>query len=214
MPESRLASRHLSVARALSARNFPTTIRSASALRPTTIRSATDSAVAIARARPAVIVVEVTGGYTSTTRTPRSASGRRIRSQRWGLVHPAIAGLATLALADLDPLAVAHPADLGVAVDRASQRRTLDRLLNRGGPDAVLLAGRHLDGAVGHPLVLVLLNSDSIYVLLEKIARLNRYFHSHRPRLFWTWLSRTRRLEASTDTSTRIAHDVCGAATG
>lgn len=104
---------------------------------------------------------------------------REIGSQGSGLVHPAIADLATLALADLDPVAVAYPAGPGVAVDQASQRRTLDRLLDRGGPGSVLLAGRHLDGAVGHPLVLVLLNSDSIYVLLEKIARLNRYFHSH-----------------------------------
>ena len=53
-----------------------------------------------------------------------------------------------------------------------------------GGPVEVLLAGRRFERFDTFPLILVLLNSDSVTVLLDKVARLNRYFHSrHRHRI-------------------------------
>jgi AraC-like DNA-binding protein len=94
-----------------------------------------------------------------------------------GLVHPLVSAVVRDALAAAGEEIRAPAA--GDPTSRAEQRRLLDRLLTVGGGDAVLRAGRHLDRLLDHPLALVLLNSDSVPVLLGKLERLNRYFHSH-----------------------------------
>lgn len=92
-----------------------------------------------------------------------------------GLVHPAIAAVATAALQRLGDDVAEAVAPLTVQ----AQGVQLDRMLALEGPAGVLLAGRRFDRFHQYPLFLVLLNSDSVRILLEKIVQLNRYFHSH-----------------------------------
>ncbi len=89
------------------------------------------------------------------------------------VLHPAIVAIVAAAI-DTG----LRPAPEG-AVDRGIQARLLSELLQRGGPEAVLAAGRRLDVVATEPLMLTLLNSDSPGLLLQKIDRLNRFMHSH-----------------------------------
>ena len=100
-----------------------------------------------------------------------------MKESQQGSVHPAIAALATGALAAHG--IEAPRAEQAAAVSVYRQRAVLQQLASVGGPTSVLMAGSGLRQAADHPLVLVLLNSETIADLLEKIDRLNRYFHSH-----------------------------------
>jgi len=94
-----------------------------------------------------------------------------------GRVHPAIAAIAAQAVrrGGLEPPVY----DPSIPVDSATQLRMLEMVVGSAGPEGLLLAGKRFDGYHDYPLFLVLLNSDRVAVLIEKIARLNRYFHSH-----------------------------------
>ena len=93
------------------------------------------------------------------------------------LVHPLIASVAAAALDEPAPAP-------GRTTTAAEQDRMLARLLERDGPAGVFTAGLRLDAEAGEPLVLVLLNSETPQVLVDKIARLNRYLHgNHRHRV-------------------------------
>lgn len=94
-----------------------------------------------------------------------------------GLVAPPVARVAEAALAIVDP--TYEPQHEDGPVTRAEQAATLARLAEIGGPAAVLTAGRLVATATRDPIVMVLLNSSSIEVLLEKVERLNRFLHSH-----------------------------------
>jgi AraC-like DNA-binding protein len=94
-------------------------------------------------------------------------------------LHPAIAAVAIAALGD-----DAGATPRAGTVDGLEQARLLAELLERQGPEGLLAAGRHLDVVAGEPLLLALLNTEAPEVLLDKIARLNRFFHSsHRHRV-------------------------------
>ncbi|MEZ5295606.1 MAG: helix-turn-helix transcriptional regulator [Ilumatobacteraceae bacterium] len=95
------------------------------------------------------------------------------------LVHPAVAAIA-LAATGSAPFDDASDA----AVDRATQEALLRRLCDEAGPAAVLLAGRHLDAVATEPILLALLNSETVDVVVDKLDRLNRFLHStHRHRV-------------------------------
>ena len=93
-------------------------------------------------------------------------------------IHPTIVAAAVRALAALDP-AAAPDLSPGEPVARSRKIALLDRVRDLGGTDAVLSAGQRLRDAQDDPLLAVLLNSDSVAVLLDKVAGLNRYFHSN-----------------------------------
>lgn len=118
----------------------------------------------------------------------------RLDDSRPGLVHPALAAVADSTLNRLDR-ATAHsrvPGPIGVRDQRAS----LERILQLGGPSEVLLAASRFDRMDQTPLFMVLLNSDDIDVLLAKMTRLDRYFHSrHRHQVV-----------ASTSTAVELRH--------
>lgn len=94
---------------------------------------------------------------------------------RTGLVHPAISAVASDALGRLGASVETVPSG-PVTVD--AQRSSLVQILELGGRAELFIAGREFKRFHEFPLFLVLLNSDSVRVLLEKITRLNRYFHS------------------------------------
>jgi AraC-like DNA-binding protein len=94
-----------------------------------------------------------------------------------GFVASPVARIATAALAAIDP--AYSPARFDRPVPRAEQADTLRRLLAAGGPGAVLSAGRQIRALEPDPILIVLLNSASVAVLLEKVDRLNRFLHSH-----------------------------------
>lgn len=93
-------------------------------------------------------------------------------------IHPLIATIAASAVDSRNPPA------FPTSPTTDDQDRLLQEILSRRGPGGLLLAGRQLDAVRDDPLVICLLNSDSPWVLLDKVARLNRYFHaSHRHRV-------------------------------
>ena len=67
------------------------------------------------------------------------------------------------------------PDETGVALE--PYRALLARALEVGGGACLLHAGRALEG-LADPFLYVLLNSDDVSVLIEKEARLGRFFHS------------------------------------
>lgn len=95
-----------------------------------------------------------------------------------GSIHPAIAAVAVDALGRMGEHPTNHDSRLPVAAN--TQLVALNRIVELGGPSELLLAGRNFERFHEFPLFLVLFNSDSVSVLLEKIAQLNRYLHSHR----------------------------------
>lgn len=58
------------------------------------------------------------------------------------------------------------------------KQRLLELALAQGGPRLLLRLGRALEGETSYPLLYVLLNSRSPTVLVDKLQRLDRYFHS------------------------------------
>ncbi len=106
------------------------------------------------------------------------ANDRRTMEQASrGSVHPAIAALAAQAIVGLG----AEPETTvgGQPVSVAGQQHALHQLHGLGGPQALLTAGYGIRRFADNPLVLVLFNSETVPELIEKIDRLNRYFHSH-----------------------------------
>ncbi|MCB0964658.1 MAG: helix-turn-helix transcriptional regulator [Acidimicrobiales bacterium] len=94
------------------------------------------------------------------------------------LLHGGVAAIARAALGDDPASGPDGPAT------RRDQARVLRAIVDRHGREALLRAGARLDAASGDPIVLALLNSDAPDVLLDKVARLNRYLHSsHRHRV-------------------------------
>lgn len=110
-----------------------------------------------------------------------------------GLVHPAIAAVAANALERLDGTASKTGDSVPATVE--DQRAILERILASGGPGEVLLAGRHFDRFHEYPLFLVLLNSDRVPLLFDKVARLNRYLHSHHRHRVIAWAEGSVELE-------------------
>jgi hypothetical protein len=104
-----------------------------------------------------------------------------------GMVHPLVSAVVRDALTAAGER-VPAPASSG-PTSRHDQRLLLDRLLTVGEGDAVLQAGRHLDRLLDHPLALVLLNSDSVPVLLGKLERLNRYWAGRADAAGWAGVS-------------------------
>ena len=94
------------------------------------------------------------------------------------LIHPVITKIAAAALpAERRPM-------LPEAPTTDDHDALLDAIADTQGAAGLLLAGRRIGEAPDEPLVLALLNSDTPAVLLDKVARLKRYFHSnHRHRV-------------------------------
>ena len=67
--------------------------------------------------------------------------------------------------------------DHGDGIELAPYRALLREVLQNHGPEVILKAGQSLRG-VAHPILFVLLNSDSPILLVEKEQRLSRFIHT------------------------------------
>lgn len=67
--------------------------------------------------------------------------------------------------------------DHGDGIELAPYRALLREVLQNHGPEVILKAGQPLRG-VAHPILFVLLNSDSPTLLVEKEQRLSRFIHT------------------------------------
>ena len=110
----------------------------------------------------------------SKDRDTDAAPGPARRGGPAALLHPALVVIASAALGR--PAAPAHG---GRAPTVEDQDRLLAQIRTQQGPAGLLAAGRHLDLVATEPVVLSLLNADGPAVLLDKIARLNRYLHAN-----------------------------------
>ncbi|MCO5317461.1 MAG: AraC family transcriptional regulator [Microthrixaceae bacterium] len=110
-----------------------------------------------------------------------AAAGAVVREHhRAERIHSSLFAVAQASLGHPLPDTPHHVRQVGAI----EQDAALAEIRDRDGPAGLLLAGRHIDELQAEPLVLSLLNSSSPAVLLEKIAALNRYFHSdHRHRV-------------------------------
>ena len=99
----------------------------------------------------------------------------RIHAVVVGLVLEGLRRCAPHALPSEAELAALRGDDTGVPLD--PYRAVLRRVYERAGGVSLLRAGRALE-QVEDPLLFVLLNSDSAPLLIEKEARLGRFFHS------------------------------------
>ncbi len=91
------------------------------------------------------------------------------------LVSNGVRVFAPEALPEYDWEAGLEGDETGVPLD--PYREFLDVVVERGGGRALLKAGQALD-ALSDPLLFVLLNSDSVPLLIEKEGRLSRFIHS------------------------------------